>query len=310
MTLKLLTFGNPMVDLILHVKAQYIQSLGVAEGQETHLHLTTEERRNIIQTALASPKLLRVPGGSALNTARTCQVFLPRKSSLFIGAIGDDSNGDFLVEQCTEAGVDMQFIQKYSGQPTSLCLSLVSQTKERTLITQRSAHLYYRLDTKDLDACLAAADILYVVSFTLSSSPRFNCVQYLLQNKNPSRHVFCLNISSSGLLQNPDVVTRLGVILPFVQVLSGNQSEMIALGVALGFKETKACDIAQKLVTSVLQLPGALIICTNSAKPTMVFTANAPPQIFPVALPTLFKLEDTTGAGDAFLGGFFAGMYT
>ncbi|OQR97439.1 hypothetical protein ACHHYP_11567 [Achlya hypogyna] len=306
--LRLLAFGNPMVDLIRHVSAQYVANLGVAEGQETHLQLTTEQRHAILQDAAADTSVVRVPGGSALNTARVVQAYLPPQTSMFIGAIGDDDGGAMLLSQCEAAGVDMRYVQTYPGLPTSTCLSLVTPTKERTLITQRSAHLCFRLDAPALDACLRAAHILYVVAFTLTSAARFDCVMHLLTNKDPRRHVVCLNISSTGLLDNADVVSRLHTVLPHVQMLSGNRGEVLALGTALGIEAATLETVAAQLLRDFVRAPRAIVVVTNSAAPTRVFTHSQPPLEVPVAVPTDFTLYDTTGAGDAFLGGFFAGL--
>ncbi|EQC24946.1 hypothetical protein SDRG_17164 [Saprolegnia diclina VS20] len=307
-SLRLLAFGNPMVDMIRQVPLQYISSLGVVEGQETHLLLTVDERSLIMERALQDPTTERVPGGSALNTARVVQAFMPPKTSLFIGAIGDDFNGDFLRSRCTDAGVDMTHVQTRAGLPTSTCLALVSPSKERTLITQRSAHLCYTLDAASLDTCLAATHVLYVVAFALSSAPRYECVRYLIEHHDPSRHVICLNISSSGLMQNPDVVARLRNILCHVQVLIGNAQEVLALGAALRLDTPSVDHVASELLVNILRTPRPLVLVTNSAAPTKVYRRDQLPVVVPVQIPHGFHLHDTTGAGDAFLGGFFAGL--
>ncbi|KDO18366.1 hypothetical protein SPRG_16192 [Saprolegnia parasitica CBS 223.65] len=261
-----------------------------------------------MQRALEDPSTERVPGGSALNTARVVQAFMPSKTTLFIGALGDDSNGDFLRSCCTTAGVDMTHVQTHAGLPTSTCLALISPSKERTLITQRSAHLCYTLDAATLDACLAATNVLYVVAFTLSSAPRYECVRYLLQHHDPSRHLLCLNISSSGLMQNPDVVGRLHDILRHVRVLFGNAQEVLALGAAFQLDTPSVDHVASELLVNVLRTPRAIVLVTNSAAPTRVYRRDHPPVVVPVQIPSGFHLHDTTGAGDAFLGGFFAGL--
>ncbi|KAF0737899.1 hypothetical protein Ae201684_005896 [Aphanomyces euteiches] len=171
--LRTLTMGNPMVDMILHVSKDFIEEQGLIHGESIHGHVSTETRQELFDFVLASPHAIRTMGGSALNSARTIQIFLPPLASIFVGAIGDDSNGHFLQQTAFEQGVDMkvQILPEFS---TSTCLCFITPDFERTLVVQRSAHAEYSLDST-FQAVVGQVDIVYIVSFALSTLSRFAC---------------------------------------------------------------------------------------------------------------------------------------
>ncbi|KAF0718218.1 Aste57867_1826 [Aphanomyces stellatus] len=66
-------------------------------------------------------------------------------------------------------------------------------------------------------------------------------------------------------------------------------------------------DLASSIAQTHLP-PNALVVVTAADAPTWVVHATQS-MTYPVALPSDFKVQDTNGAGDAFVGGFFAGLY-
>ncbi|KAF0700993.1 Aste57867_8439 [Aphanomyces stellatus] len=319
--LRILTFGNPMVDMILHVSNEFVASFGLTHGEAIHAHVAPEVRQKVVDTVVASPNVVRTTGGSALNSARTIQTFLPPQAAIFVGAVGDDSNADVVCQVARDQGVEMR-IQSVTGCATSTCICLITPDNERTLLVQRQAHFHYTLDAAFVES-VAAVDLVYVVSFVLSSPPRFECAHFAATHRAPHQ-LYCMNLSSANLLQvrvprvhtttrrhtprrqNPDIVERLVALLPYCQLLLGNDQEVHALADALHLRDVDMPDLARAILDTYLA-PNALIVVTAAAAPTWVVHATQS-MAFPVEVPLDFKVQDTNGAGDAFVGGFFAGL--
>jgi len=93
----------------------------------------------------------------------------------------------------------------------------------------------------------------------------------------------------------------------YLDIVVGNESEAEEMGKAFGFAETDVKGIAQaaaKMPKKNASKP-RMVVITQGSLATIVATPDSV-QEFPV--PTGVKVVDTNGAGDAFCGGFFAGL--
>jgi len=96
-------------------------------------------------------------------------------------------------------------------------------------------------------------------------------------------------------------------ILPYVDIVFGNESEAAALAKKLGWKDDSPAGVARELAALPKENKSRsrLAIITNGSSPTSVAHDG---ELKTFAVPPLAKekILDTNGAGDAFAGGFLA----
>jgi sugar/nucleoside kinase (ribokinase family) len=123
---------NPMLDLMVNDPDQilvekYKLELGMA-------CLASPEQMPIMDDIYNTEGTLAIPGGSALNSARTCN-FTMKKSGkgkvAFMGSIGDDIKGRTLVN-CLESDGITEVMYRAENSKTATCAVVVVRT-ERTL---------------------------------------------------------------------------------------------------------------------------------------------------------------------------------
>jgi len=102
-------------------------------------------------------------------------------------------------------------------------------------------------------------------------------------------------------------------ILPYTDVLIGNESEAEAWANATGLPDVKDLPGIARAI-AVLPKSNAsrprIVIITQGAKETLIVTSDKPdsPKSFPVNPLKDDQIVDTNGAGDAFAGGFVGAL--
>ena len=105
---------------------------------------------------------------------------------------------------------------------------------------------------------------------------------------------------------------QLQQIIPYCDIIIGNESEAEAWASATGFPEKDLAAIAKALATQPKANPARprTVVITHGAESTTVVTAddadNA--KIFPVHALKDEEIVDTNGAGDAFAGGVLGAL--
>ena len=114
-----------------------------------------------------------------------------------------------------------------------------------------------------------------------------------------------LNLSAPFIPQFFGV--QLQQIIPYCDIIIGNEDEAAAWAEATGFPDKDLGAIAKALANQPKANPARprTVIITHGAESTTVVTAgDAEPKVFPVHALTDAEIVDTNGAGDAFAGGF------
>ena len=102
-------------------------------------------------------------------------------------------------------------------------------------------------------------------------------------------------------------------ILPYTDVIIGNESEAEAWATATGLPNVKDLPaIARSIALHSKSNPSRprIVIFTQGAEKTIVVASDKPdsPLSFPVEPLTDSQIVDTNGAGDAFAGGFLGAL--
>lgn len=273
----IICFGAVNLDLIFEIKINAASKLGIEPGHE---YFRDEKELDSILHILQHEGTLRYKGGggSAANTA----VALSRLGikTGFIGMVGEDGEGDLLLESLE--GVDKKGIGKRGR--SGIALSLLIKG-ERSIIIFPNANDTIRIDDIDIDYA-ESCDIIHFTSFAGDSS--FNAQKYLLSKIRPEIKVSF----DPGILYAERGIDALLPILRRTDIF---------------FPEKKEVEILTKKMwmdgcLEILKIGPKVIVCTMGKDGSHIVTAD---NDFHVDAPDV-PVIDTTGAGDVYAAGFLA----
>jgi adenosine kinase len=250
-------------------------------------------------------KVNYIAGGAAQNTIRVAQWILQKpKATTFIGAVGKDNYGAQL-RKCAEGdGVHPLYIED-EKEPTGTCAVLIKD-KERTLIANLAAASTFKLTHLQSEAVSSVwkkASFFYVEGYFIA--PAADCVAELAKYAHENNKTFALNLSGPWVCEfHSEPLLK---ILPYVDIIFGNESEAAALAKKLGWKDGSPAGVALELANYAKENKSKprLAVITNGSNATST-SQNGESKQFPVPPLEKEKILDTNGAGDAFAGGFLA----
>jgi sugar/nucleoside kinase (ribokinase family) len=217
----------------------------------------------------------RTRGGSAANVAVAATEAGCR--TRFIGRVGADATGARLVAELAEPGVDVRVQQAGS---TGCVIVIVEPGGQRTMFPDRGA----AVDLAEVEpAWLDGVTWLHVPAYSLCAEPIGATTMETIERVRGGGGRVSVDVSSVGTVEAFGV-TR------FVDVLTG-----IAPDVVLATAEEAAILGSWR---------PRLLVVKRGAGPVAVVPAVG--AAVDVAVPRLDSVVDTTGAGDAFAGGFLA----
>lgn len=219
-------------------------------------------------------RVFRARGGSAANVAVAAA---PYASTRFVGCVGADPLGDRLVQELTAAGVDVRAQRR--GR-TGTVVVLVDVDGERTFLPDRAAAA--DLDDVDRDD-LRDVVVLHVPAYGLHGGRTASSVRELLLTA--GRVEVSLDASSSAVLRAIGVEDYLALVQrvrPAVLFANADEARELGLG----------------------RLRGVTVVLKDGARPTTVLLPDGGALTVPVE--PVWGVRDSTGAGDAFAGGWLS----
>ncbi len=272
------------------------------------------ERMEIYQDLIQNRTAKLIPGGAAQNTARGTQYMLPPNSVWYIGSVGDDEYAKILREKCAEQGLHVEYHVDTST-PTGKC-GVVITDQHRTMLTHLAAANNYKLshlEQPEIWKMVESTDAFYVGGYHLTVCPpaALALAKYAASANKP----YLLSLSAGFIPQF--FKDPLAELLPYCDYVFGNENEVLTWATTAGYPEGKPMTYYTKLLAEVPQKENnsrpRYVICTQGTDPTLVATfqpgsSEATIKEYPVAAITDSQINDTNGAGDAFAGGFCAGV--
>lgn len=305
---ELLALENPLLDIQGVGDEKLLQKYDIKANDAI---LAEEKHLGLYEDLIQNFDAKLIAGGAAQNTARGAQYVLPPKSTVYIGCIGKDKYGQTLEEICAKAGVRTEYRYDETA-PTGRC-GVVITGHNRSMVTELAAANLYNIDhlkQPKIWELVENAKFYYVGGFHLTV-----CVPAILalgEEAAAKNKTFILNLSAPFIPQF--FKDPLDQVLPYVDIVIANETEAAAYAESHGLNTKDVKEIAK----SIAALPKK-----NSQKPrTVIFTQGTDPTIAVVAKeggePEVHeqpvhaieseKINDTNGAGDAFAGGFVAGV--
>jgi fructokinase len=228
------------------------------------------------------------PANIAMNTKRL------GIHARLAAAVGKDGLGSFLINQVEVAGVDTSLIQQ-----VQFATSMVMVTKSLNTpvpIFYRGAD--YQLSyTDELDQAIKSSKIVHFSSWPISKNPTRLTIEKVMTTASkhgclvgfdPNYHPMLWGNGEDGLAYMKSIIGKVDIVKPSeddAERLFGKDTHLNQI--------EKFLTLGAKLVIMTLGKDGAIV---SNGKETVEFETLAN------------EIVDTTGAGDAFWSGFYAGI--
>ncbi|MBW8351383.1 sugar kinase [Bacillus sp. IITD106] len=209
-------------------------------------------------------------------------------------AVGDDRLGRFLIEQLQVADIDVRGVQKVDY-PTSMVLVNKSQSTPIPIFYRGADyHLAY---TPYLEEVLINSKIVHFSCWPISQFPVRNTIEKVIEmaKKNgilvgfdPNYHPMIWQKGEEGIEYIKNIISKADIVKP-----SEDDAERLFGKDTHENQINKFLLLGAKLVILTMGKDGAIV--SNGAE-TITFDTLAT------------EVVDTTGAGDAFWSGFYAGL--
>lgn len=281
----ILAVGNAIVDVLGHTEEAFLGQHGVPKGGMT---LIDTDKAAEITDALAATA--QVAGGMVGNSC-ACLASLGG-SARFVGKVGDDALGAVYRQSMAEVGVVFQ-TDSHPSIPTGRCLIAVTPDAERSMATSLGAAGHVTVDDID-EAEVAAAGAVFLEGFLFEGEEARAAFDKAVRAARAAGTKVAMTLCDTGLVERQHD-GLLSFLKGGVDVLFANDAEACKL---TGMDDVDAAVAAIRDI-----VPAGAV--TRGADGSTVFGPGEAPQTVPATAPD--QLIDTTGAGDAYAGGFLFG---
>lgn len=300
----ILGMGNPLLDISADVTQETFDKYGLLPGNAI---LAEEKHMPLYAELAAKPDVQYIAGGATQNSIRVAQWMLQQPGmTAYMGCVGKDEFGTKLADACKSDGVQT-FYQIDESVPTGTC-AVTILNKERSLTTNLSAANNYKvshLQQPEHLKVLSGSKVVYSAGFFITVSP--DSMEVAAKEMCKVGGTYCMNLSAPFIVQVPPFRAVLEKLMPYCDILFGNETEALAYAQAVGWESTDVEFIATRLslVPSATGKPSRKVVITQGSDPTVVAIRGVVTK-YPVLKLEPSQLVDTNGAGDAFVGGFLA----
>lgn len=308
----ILGMGNPLLDITATVSPDVLEKYGLLPNNAI---LAEEKHIPMYKELVAEHGAEFTAGGATQNSIRVAQWMLQTPGATsFIGAVGDDEFSKTMTACCTSDGVNVQYMHDPET-ATGTCGVLITG-KNRSLVANLSAANNYKVDhllSKEQWSVAKKASIYYISGFFLTVSP--DSVEAIGKHALEEKKLFAANLSAPFLMEVPLFFDRLKAVLPYVSIYFGNETEARTLSKAMNWGTDDITEIAVRFAqTENMSARPRTVVFTQGPDPTIVVVADSfriwSIDQYPVIPIKADNILDTNGAGDAFVGGFLAGLAT
>ncbi len=280
-----LSIGNAIVDVISTVDDNFLTDNSLIKGS---MQLIDETQAQSLYDIMGPG--IEVSGGSAANTVAGLASF--GNSSAFFGKVKADQLGNVFRHDISAAGVCFQTPGAEDGSETARCLILVTPDGERTMNTFLGACVEFGPDDID-EATVRDSKVVYMEGYLWDpEQAKLAFLKAADIARSAGREVsltlsdsFCVDRHRDSFLE---------LIKRDVDILFANEDEIKSLYQVDSFDEAlQAVRQDCKLTALTRSRAGSVIVSKDEVH---VIDARKVDQVV-----------DTTGAGDLYSAGFFAG---
>ncbi|XP_074042337.1 uncharacterized protein isoform X2 [Leptinotarsa decemlineata] len=262
-------------------------------------------RTDYVSTLLSTQ--YNTAGGCAQNSLRVLQWLTKKQCEATIfGSVGNDKEAVLLKKLLHDDGVETRYIVQ-NNLRTGKTIALI-KGQSRSLVAYIGAAeklpLEDLLANKNFHAKVKSCDLVYIEGFFLTN--RTETARYILDFCNRQNLIVAFNISGEYICDLlPDTVRH---CIEHSDIVFGNKREFEAIRKVMKLDSIE--DLTSRLTKNGLgriKEHGNIIVITDGPKSG---TCVSRERAFKFEVPKILEHEfrDTTGAGDAFTGGFIAGF--
>jgi len=280
-----LGIGNAIVDVISTVDDNFLNDNGLIKGS---MQLIDEKQAQGIYDIMGPGT--EISGGSAANTVAGLASF--GNSSAFFGKVKNDQLGEVFRHDITAAGVSFDTPGSVDGSETARCLILVTPDGERTMNTFLGACVEFGPNDID-ESVVRDSKVIYMEGYLWDPEQAKLAFLKAAEIARGAGRDVSLSLSDSFCVDRHRD-SFLELIRRDVDILFANEDEIKSLYQVDSFDEAlQAVRQDCKLAALTRSRAGSVIV---SADEVHVIEARK-----------VDKVVDTTGAGDLYAAGFFAG---
>ncbi|XP_040591910.1 adenosine kinase isoform X2 [Mesocricetus auratus] len=292
--------GNPLLDISAVVDKDFLDKYSLKPNDQI---LAEDKHKELFDELVKKFKVEYHAGGSTQNSIKVAQWMIqePHKAATFFGCIGIDKFGEILKSKAAEAHVDAHYYEQ-NEQPTGTCAACITGGNRSLVANLAAANCYKKEKHLDLEKnwmLVEKARVYYIAGFFLTVSPEsvLKVAHYAAENN----RVFTLNLSAPFISQF--FKESLMKVMPYVDILFGNETEAATFAREQGFETKDIKEIAKKAqaLPKVNSKRQRTVIFTQGREDTVVATENEV-MAFAVLDQNQKEIIDTNGAGDAFVG--------
>lgn len=282
--------GNALMDALVVVDDdQVITELGLIRGT---MHPVSHDRWTEIYERFRKHKTVFDSGGSCANTIATVGLLGAR--ALYRGQVGDDQMGAMYRAKMEDA-CGHHAITHTSGFATGKCLSIISRRDaERTMLTDLGASVHLDQVGPDFVAALRSTRIAHFTGYTMLDSPIRQPALTSMKLASDAGALVSFDAADPFVvLQQRDLLWS--VLEEYADIAFLNAEEAHVLTHQEPIRAARTVAERANVGTVVVKLGG---------KGSVVFHDG---EEHPVGIRRVDAV-DTTGAGDAYAGGFLYGL--
>ena len=235
-------------------------------------------------------RVIRKAGGAPLNVLATAAK--AGLNTAFIGRVGDDIPGRFLIETVKKCGIDCQYIKTDHEHNTTLAFVELDENGDREFSFYRAAGADRFICEEDVDEHLISeSKIFHFGSLSLTDEPSYSTTLRAVKLAKNNGCVVTYDPNyRPPLWKNRDIAAeRMAEPIPYVDIikLSAEELEIMSRGIGVKLLFEKGVSLA---------------LVTDGDKGADLFFKGNHTHIPAVKAKTV----DTTGAGDIFFGTFIS----
>ncbi|KAJ8935430.1 hypothetical protein NQ314_012850 [Rhamnusium bicolor] len=301
-----IAFGNPLLDTTIFVRGNsLLDKYNLKEDGQMEV---TENEMKSISEEISGYKQNNSAGGCSQNSLRVLQWLLKKQcNAIIFGSVGKDNEAVLLKQLVEGDGVHTRYIQQ-DDLPTGKTIAIVKGTY-RSLVAYIGAAeklpLNDLLAVQDFHALVQESNFVYVEGFFLTN--RIETARYILDFCNMHNKIIIFNISGEYVCNSyPEAVKY---FVKNSDIVFGNRREFEALTKIMNLENIE--ELTNGLIENgknKIEEYGNIIIITDGCKPGTCIYKGGRTEHFDVPAIEEKDITDTTGAGDAFTGGFIAGL--